>query len=257
MTDSNKQHSVHWFFRARSSYQLYSEIVAVKELETSVDSARKSLEPIQNVIFADRVYYLEFLSSVLHESYLQLSDIQDINEAVELMRQVLHLRSAESPGRIKSLSNLVRAILTLFKKSGTTQDLDEAIQLQRLVLELCIRGHPDHSQVLSQLASILTTRFEEVVLPRTWTRQLICTMRHFNSVLLGIRTVVYPSENLQMLCCRVSNKQVRCRTWKMRLSCVVKHSIFFLQAMRATVAPWFSSQTLCLCGSNKLAQCRI
>ena len=110
---------------------------------------------------SDRPSVLDGLAISLATRFGQNGNMDDLNEAVQLLREALSLRPHGHPERSASLHNLANILQTRFKQNGSTDDLNEAVQLHREALSLQPHGHPGRSSSLDSLASSLQTRFEQ------------------------------------------------------------------------------------------------
>ncbi|KAI0037284.1 hypothetical protein FA95DRAFT_208184, partial [Auriscalpium vulgare] len=102
------------------------------------------------------------LAATLSIHFDQLGEMADLEEAITLDREALHLRPVGHPGRSINLSNLAATMSTYFDQPvGQMADLEEAIKLFREALSLRPVGHPDRSGNLSNLAACLLTHFHQ------------------------------------------------------------------------------------------------
>ncbi|KAI6008162.1 hypothetical protein F5J12DRAFT_65835 [Pisolithus orientalis] len=99
------------------------------------------------------------LAWVLYEKFKKEHRIDDLNEAITLLRDVLELRPLGNHKRAVPLNSLAVCLSSRYDEQGEIDDLEEAIMRGRAVLELCPPGHPDRGAVLYDLACDLRTRF--------------------------------------------------------------------------------------------------
>ena len=99
------------------------------------------------------------LSIHLSDRYDQLGTIKDLEEAIVLGREALHLNPRGYPDRSMSLNNLAARLYIRHNGLGAMEDLDEGFVLSREALDLRPQGHPDRSESLNDLAVYLTTRY--------------------------------------------------------------------------------------------------
>ncbi|KAH0828048.1 hypothetical protein J3R83DRAFT_3698 [Lanmaoa asiatica] len=93
--------------------------------------------------------------------YNQFKQVEDIKQAIVLVRDALLVRSPEHSHRSRSLISLASYLTTRYSQFEEIDGLDEAIVLARDALALCPLGHPDRSRVLENLAQYLRTRFTQ------------------------------------------------------------------------------------------------
>ncbi|KAF8501303.1 CHAT domain-containing protein [Gautieria morchelliformis] len=105
--------------------------------------------------------------------FIDSGEQEDLNLAISLYREALHLLPAQHPRRSSSLNNMAvalrtrsftgiaSALVTRFEQSGRHEDLEEAISLHREALELRPAPHPLRSDSLNNIANALSTRFEQ------------------------------------------------------------------------------------------------
>ncbi|KAJ7362660.1 hypothetical protein DFH08DRAFT_652614, partial [Mycena albidolilacea] len=67
----------------------------------------------------------------LYDKFEESGDSKSLDEAIELHRQALALRTRPHPYRCMSLNNMAVAIFTGFEHQGDSNDLNEAIGLWR------------------------------------------------------------------------------------------------------------------------------
>ena len=101
------------------------------------------------------------LADSLEDRFLEINDIQDIEEAIGLHREALVLRPEGHPDRHWSLYSLAWCLGERHRKQGTLPDLEEAITLGRAALDLRPEGHPDRSNSLHVLATCFSFRYEK------------------------------------------------------------------------------------------------
>ncbi|KAI6157664.1 hypothetical protein BKA82DRAFT_228027 [Pisolithus tinctorius] len=101
------------------------------------------------------------LADALYNRFKQEGEIEDLNEAITLLREALELPPIgnDADDRSLSLNNLAVCLSNRYENQGAIDDLEEAITLGRAALELCPPGHPDRCVSLHNLACDLRTRF--------------------------------------------------------------------------------------------------
>ena len=123
---------------------------------------REALELCSPAGHPKRSVSLTQLAVDLASRYMHLWAMQDLDEAIVLVREALDLRPKGYPNRSTSLINLAHLLYSLYEQLGAMQDLDEAIILVREALDLCARGHPDRTLSLNNLAAYLCTRCKQL-----------------------------------------------------------------------------------------------
>ena len=87
---------------------------------------------------------LNNLSGRLYTRYNHLEAMEDLDEAIVLVREALDLRPQGHPDRAMSLNSLAIHLSSRYNQLRVMKDLDEAIVLDREALDLRPQGHPDH-----------------------------------------------------------------------------------------------------------------
>ena len=90
---------------------------------------------------------------------LQVSDLKDLDDAIEVARRAVAESSAENPVRIRVLSNLAGWLDVRSKLLRDQTSLDSTIILQQEVVDSAAPGDTKKAARLSQLAESLRTRF--------------------------------------------------------------------------------------------------
>ena len=86
--------------------------------------------------------------------------MKDFEEGITYHREALSLRPPGHPHRCISLTNLVNAFSTRYKRLGIEEDLEKAITYGQEALTLCPPGHPNRFASLHNLACVVLTRYE-------------------------------------------------------------------------------------------------
>ena len=71
--------------------------------------------------------------------------MEDLDEAIVLVREALELRPQGHPLRSDSLNSLANGLSTRYKRLGVMHDLDEAVALGREALDLYPQRYLDRS----------------------------------------------------------------------------------------------------------------
>ncbi|KAF9062799.1 CHAT domain-containing protein [Rhodocollybia butyracea] len=105
---------------------------------------------------------LNNLSMGLNLRVEQTGNLGDLEEAVQLNREMLLLQPVGSLHHGTSLGGLSSTLYTLFKQTGHLGDLDESIQFSREALQLLPTvGHWSHGTLLNNLSMSLRDHFEQ------------------------------------------------------------------------------------------------
>ena len=93
----------------------------------------------------------------LANRYEQLGAMEDLDEAIVLVREALELCSQGHPNRSIPLNNLANRLSTRYNQLGAMEDLDVAIVLDREALDLCPQGHHNRPIALQLISPLGTT----------------------------------------------------------------------------------------------------
>ncbi|KAJ6556003.1 CHAT domain-containing protein [Mycena capillaripes] len=103
---------------------------------------------------------LSNLVNGLWTRFQQRGDTRDIDEALELRREVVTPCQPPHPRHDSALNNLAITLRERFQQQGDAKDLDEAIEIHRKALSFRGPSHPDRSMSLNNLGVAVLTRFE-------------------------------------------------------------------------------------------------
>ncbi|KAF8144052.1 CHAT domain-containing protein [Mycena galopus ATCC 62051] len=103
---------------------------------------------------------LDIAAQSLQTRFEEQGKIKDIEDAIELFREALHLRAPPDPDRGASLNKLANGLYHRFMQQGDSSDINEAVELHREALALDGPPHAGWGRLLNNLANIITTRFE-------------------------------------------------------------------------------------------------
>ena len=109
----------------------------------------------------DRSPSLGNLADALFARYMQLGNMENLEEGITYYREALSLRPPGHLDRSTSLNSLATAVLTRYEQCGRMEDLEEVIAISHEALSLCPPGHQDHPESLNNLANAIFTRFEQ------------------------------------------------------------------------------------------------
>ncbi|KDR78811.1 hypothetical protein GALMADRAFT_244388 [Galerina marginata CBS 339.88] len=101
------------------------------------------------------------LAGYLIEQFEESGTIDDLDQAIKLMREGVEGLPDDSEMYVAAMDGLSSAYSTRFEAFGQQSDLDEAILLGREVLKFASLFHRDGSTPLNNLADNLWTRFEQ------------------------------------------------------------------------------------------------
>ncbi|KAJ7621633.1 CHAT domain-containing protein [Mycena polygramma] len=104
------------------------------------------------------------LATMLVTRYLQNNDLQDIEEAIQLLRKAVNSSFSYHPDYSSLLNNLGVAFSTRFRdpQHRNLHDADDAIKAYEEALEVRPLAHPKHARALNNLANALQTRFKQL-----------------------------------------------------------------------------------------------
>ncbi|KAI6024599.1 hypothetical protein BKA83DRAFT_4249592, partial [Pisolithus microcarpus] len=97
----------------------------------------------------------------LRKRFVKQAAMQDLEEAIELLRAALELRPTGHLDRSSSLHELVFCLSRRRDEYRVVGDLEAAVTLGREILELCPQGHPNRASFLHDLAQCLADRFRQ------------------------------------------------------------------------------------------------
>ncbi|KIK58124.1 hypothetical protein GYMLUDRAFT_98321 [Collybiopsis luxurians FD-317 M1] len=106
--------------------------------------------------------HLNQLGADFHERFRLHGDLDDLDDAVEAYRLVIHLTPDGDPGKPSSFISLATGLNDMFEKSNNIADLDASINAYRLAVQQTPEGHPDKPSRMHDLAVSLDDRFERL-----------------------------------------------------------------------------------------------
>lgn len=107
----------------------------------------------------------------------QKFSMQVAHEAIECNRQAIELCSVGHPYCSIYLSNLSKAVIMRYEKTGVLQDVEDAIDYNRQVLELPPSENLERSWSFSNLANAILTRFQQIGNPNDLNEAIDCNRR--------------------------------------------------------------------------------
>ncbi|THV01704.1 hypothetical protein K435DRAFT_654808, partial [Dendrothele bispora CBS 962.96] len=102
---------------------------------------------------------LNQLGDDFYERFKSHDDLDDLNDAVEAYRLVIHLTPDGDPDKPSSFISLAAGLDDMFKKSDSIADLDASVNAYRLAVQLTPEGHHDKPSHMNDLAASLDDRF--------------------------------------------------------------------------------------------------
>ncbi|KAF8181439.1 CHAT domain-containing protein [Mycena galopus ATCC 62051] len=108
----------------------------------------------------DHQHALQSLAKSLSTSFVHTGHIQDLEEAINVQRDLLVQFPAGHPDHETSLYNLAKDLQTYFEQTNNLDSLEEAIGYHRFLLR-CPLDHPGRRGSLIHLANALCSRFEK------------------------------------------------------------------------------------------------
>ena len=144
---------------------------------------------------------LNNLSGRLYTRYNHLEAMEDLDEAIVLVREALDLRPQGHPDRAMSLNSLAIHLSSRYNLLGATEDLDEAIVLDREALDLCPQGHPDRPSSLNNLAYCLSFRYKKLEAMEDLDEAIVLGQEAFNLCPQGHSNRSQSLENLARYLC--------------------------------------------------------
>ncbi|KAG1897206.1 uncharacterized protein F5891DRAFT_1243127 [Suillus fuscotomentosus] len=110
---------------------------------------------------AGRDTYLNNLACSLVSRFEHQGNPNDLDEAIFIHEEALHLRPVGHEFHYSSLGNLGGALVDRFNKRGNIEDMTRAISLHRESPTLCPPGHPRRYNTLHNLALALKNRYNK------------------------------------------------------------------------------------------------
>jgi tetratricopeptide (TPR) repeat protein len=107
----------------------------------------------------DKAIYTENLSLMLSSRFSKLSQIGDLESAIDYMNESLSITTAEDPQRPFRMCHKADLLSSRFNFLGTSEDLDEAIELQEAAVSIIPDTHVKRFSSLDGLAGLYHERY--------------------------------------------------------------------------------------------------
>jgi tetratricopeptide (TPR) repeat protein len=134
----------------------------LEDLNKGIDLGRQTIAA-PNISRGDRrLLLLNGLANLLFVRYeVALSTDCDLEESVDLRREVLQCISLGSMFRWLCAANLADSLELRFMRKGDLQDLEESIELYRYAIDIVPTGHLERPKIFASLSDALRQRFHE------------------------------------------------------------------------------------------------
>jgi tetratricopeptide (TPR) repeat protein len=134
----------------------------VEDLNKAIDLGRQTMASSSFPRGDRRLSFLTALSSLLSVRYeVALSNDCDLEESVNLRREVLQCVSPSFIYRWQCMFNLANSLRHRFTRKGELRDLEESIELDRHAIDLLPEEHHERPVIFSCLGQALCDRFQE------------------------------------------------------------------------------------------------
>jgi tetratricopeptide (TPR) repeat protein len=95
----------------------------------------------------------------LSSSYSRTGSVPDLEESIQLARQIVNMTPERYPDRAEKLNGLANRLGDRYLRLGLIADLDESIQLARQAVDAAPEGYPNRGMYLNDLAVSLNDRY--------------------------------------------------------------------------------------------------
>ncbi|KAJ7210130.1 CHAT domain-containing protein [Mycena pura] len=140
--------------------------MCLKQWETSqvMDDLNQAVYAYEDALRDDptNVTYLGDLGSSLRLRFLQLGEVNDIDKAVLLQKEMVHLTMDGDPNKARMLTDLGTCLQIRFEQLGDSNDINTAVSQHQDALHLSPDGHPVKRIILGNLGNSLLARFEKL-----------------------------------------------------------------------------------------------
>jgi tetratricopeptide (TPR) repeat protein len=136
----------------------------VEELNKGIDLGRQLMNAPNLPRSERRLVLLNGLANLLSARYeYALSSDCDLEESVNLQREIVQYFSPSSMSRWVCAGNLINGLRCRFMRRGELRDLEESIELCRHAIDGFPEGHPERPKIFSSLGKNLCNRFHETL----------------------------------------------------------------------------------------------
>ena len=104
--------------------------------------------------------YLSNLGARLSDRYSKTGEVANLEESIQLGRQVIDATPKDHPGQARLLCNLGNKLRVRYSKTGKMADLEEAIRITSQAVNATPEDHPDRAELLKDLGAGLIKRFK-------------------------------------------------------------------------------------------------
>jgi hypothetical protein len=138
------------------------ELVVSEEslADTLVASAARRAERAAHPHTPLRIACRYNLSTLLRDQFDRTGDLTAVNEAIDMVREVVHATPPEHPDAAQYQSAYVGHLHARFGRTGEVGALDEAIDLGVATVKATPEDHPNRPMYLSNLAIAMKTKAE-------------------------------------------------------------------------------------------------
>ncbi|TFK35094.1 CHAT domain-containing protein [Crucibulum laeve] len=109
---------------------------------------------------SDNPAILSNFATTLHQRFKRTRDLDDLNEAIRIQKNVLILVHQDDNDRSRMIKNLGTSLESRYGRCGDINDLTEAIENYREALRLIPEGHPAFIGCLNSLGCALQNKFQ-------------------------------------------------------------------------------------------------
>jgi len=108
----------------------------------------------------NRTWQLHNLRIRLSARYSRTGAITDLEEAIQLARQIIDMTPKHYPDRAEKLNGLANQLSDRYLRLGAATDLEESIQVARQAVDAAPEGYPNRAMYLNNLAVPLGDRYK-------------------------------------------------------------------------------------------------
>jgi tetratricopeptide (TPR) repeat protein len=143
----------------REKYFLASRL---EDLNKAINLGRQTMATANFPRGNRRLGFLNVLANLLFIRYqIALPTDCDLEESINLRREIFQHISPGSIFRWKNAENLASTLQLRFRRKGEFQDLEESVKLYRHAIDLLPEDHPERPGLVSSLSEDLCYRYHE------------------------------------------------------------------------------------------------